>query len=261
VTDKVVYCCWVSIYALINDVILFIYFLFLHLAVPLGSVRGNPGYSGTPVGNHWPRQYVVCYYRRNDLWTVRVVSTSWWLDRAVWCTENQQMHQNDHFIVMSSETLLHVSAYQRHHQRSHMILTSYVCVGVHYRNIKWNSSSQQWTVVEHGLGRVPQQSMTRRFSCLLLTSGLQTPNQELYMLPHLPTFYHNDTQLQATLVIRDLTLRVFAITRFRKKKKPWENCIVILESPCTVVAWLWRARTSWSHLTSISVRGSVELLM
>ena len=26
--------------------------LFLHLAVPLGSVRGTPGYRGTPVGNH-----------------------------------------------------------------------------------------------------------------------------------------------------------------------------------------------------------------
>jgi hypothetical protein len=25
--------------------------------------------------------------------------------------ENQQMHQNDHFIVMSNQTLLHVSAY------------------------------------------------------------------------------------------------------------------------------------------------------
>jgi hypothetical protein len=47
-----VYCCWVSIYALINYVI----FLFLHIAVPLGSVRGTPGYRGTPVGNHWPRQ-------------------------------------------------------------------------------------------------------------------------------------------------------------------------------------------------------------
>jgi hypothetical protein len=30
-------------------VILFI--LFLHLAVPLGSVRGTPGYRGNPVGN------------------------------------------------------------------------------------------------------------------------------------------------------------------------------------------------------------------
>jgi hypothetical protein len=29
--------------------------LFLHLAVPLGRVRGTPGYRGTPVGNHWPR--------------------------------------------------------------------------------------------------------------------------------------------------------------------------------------------------------------
>jgi hypothetical protein len=34
-------------------VILFIYFLFLHLAEPLGSVRGTPRYRGTPVGNHW----------------------------------------------------------------------------------------------------------------------------------------------------------------------------------------------------------------
>jgi hypothetical protein len=47
--------------------------------------------------------------------------------------ENQQMHQNDHFIVMSSQTLLHVSAYQRHHQGAHMILTSCLYVGVHYR--------------------------------------------------------------------------------------------------------------------------------
>jgi hypothetical protein len=56
VRDKVVYCCWVAVYALINDVILFIYlFLFLHLAVPLGSVRSTPGYRGTLVGNHCPR--------------------------------------------------------------------------------------------------------------------------------------------------------------------------------------------------------------
>jgi hypothetical protein len=40
--------------------------------------------------------------------------------------ENHQMHQNDHFIVMSSQTLLHVLAYQRHHQGAHMILTSYL---------------------------------------------------------------------------------------------------------------------------------------
>jgi hypothetical protein len=65
--------------------------------------------------------------------------------------------------------------------------------------------------------------------------------------------------VQATLVIRNLTLRVFAITRFRGEKKPWENCTVILQSPCTMVTWLCGARTSWSHLTSISVRGSVEL--
>jgi hypothetical protein len=57
VRDKVVYCCWVSVYALISDVILFIYlFLSLHLAVPLGSVRGTPGYRGNPVGNYWFRR-------------------------------------------------------------------------------------------------------------------------------------------------------------------------------------------------------------
>jgi hypothetical protein len=42
----------VSVYALINTVILFIYVLFLHLAVPLESVRGTLGYRGTPVVNH-----------------------------------------------------------------------------------------------------------------------------------------------------------------------------------------------------------------
>jgi hypothetical protein len=42
--------------------------------------------------------------------------------------ENQRMHQNDHIIVMSSQTLLHVLAYERHHQGAHMILTSYLYV-------------------------------------------------------------------------------------------------------------------------------------
>jgi hypothetical protein len=36
--------------------------------------------------------------------------------------ENQQMHKNYCFIVMLSQTFLHVSEYQRHHQRVHMIL-------------------------------------------------------------------------------------------------------------------------------------------
>jgi hypothetical protein len=40
---------------------------------------------------------------------------------------------NDHFIVMSRQMFLHVSAYQRHHQGAHMILTSYLYVGVHYK--------------------------------------------------------------------------------------------------------------------------------
>jgi hypothetical protein len=47
--------------------------------------------------------------------------------------ENQQMLQNDHFIVMLSHMLLHVSAHQHHHQGACMILTSYLYVGVHYR--------------------------------------------------------------------------------------------------------------------------------
>jgi hypothetical protein len=51
--DKVVYCCWVSIYTLINDVILFIIFF---ISKPRGTPRKRlwyPGYCGTPVGNHW----------------------------------------------------------------------------------------------------------------------------------------------------------------------------------------------------------------
>jgi hypothetical protein len=85
--------------------------------------------------------------------------------------ENQQMHQNDHFIVMSSQTLLHVSAYQRHHQGHHMIPTSYLYISVHYRKKNGISSKivpvgivtlcmqvgmanccwKQWAVVEHML--------------------------------------------------------------------------------------------------------------
>jgi hypothetical protein len=55
-----------------------------------------------------------------------------------------------------------------------------------------------------------------------------------------------------------ISLYAFSLTRFREEK-PWENCTVILQSPGTVVAWLCGACTSWSHLTRISVRGSVEL--
>ena len=39
--------------------------------------------------------------------------------------ENQQMHKNDHFIVMLSHTLLHVSAYQRH--RTSFLTMALVC--------------------------------------------------------------------------------------------------------------------------------------
>jgi hypothetical protein len=96
------------------------------------------------------------------------------------CRENEKkhislhrkpkMHQNEHFIVMSNQTLLHVSAYQRHHQGAHMILTSTLYISVHYRKNNGISSKivpvgivtlwiqvymanccwKQWTVVEHG---------------------------------------------------------------------------------------------------------------
>jgi hypothetical protein len=46
--------------------------------------------------------------------------------------ENQQMYQNDHLVVMLSQTLLRVKAYQRHHQGAHITLTSYLYVSVHY---------------------------------------------------------------------------------------------------------------------------------
>jgi hypothetical protein len=89
--------------------------------------------------------------------------------------ENQQMHQNDHFIVMSSQTLLHVSAYQRHHQGAHMILTSYLYVAVcitrrimEFRTIQLRSVllhyGYEWLWLTAAgssgptLGRVPQQS-------------------------------------------------------------------------------------------------------
>jgi hypothetical protein len=47
--------------------------------------------------------------------------------------ENQQKHQSYRFIVMLSQTLLHVSAHQRHRHGAHIILTSYLYVSVHYR--------------------------------------------------------------------------------------------------------------------------------
>jgi hypothetical protein len=62
--DKAVYCCWISVCALINDVILFI---FLHLVVPLGSVCGMLGYHGTPVGNVNIQTNVVFFFYQQSL--------------------------------------------------------------------------------------------------------------------------------------------------------------------------------------------------
>jgi hypothetical protein len=60
--------------------------------------------------------------------------------------ENQQMHQNVHFIVMSSQTILYVSACQRHHQGGHMILTNYLYVGVQLVRIIWTTCWWHWYV-------------------------------------------------------------------------------------------------------------------
>jgi hypothetical protein len=43
------------------------------------------------------------------------------------------MHQDDHFIVMLSQTLVRILAYQRHHQGARVILTSCLYIGVHYK--------------------------------------------------------------------------------------------------------------------------------
>jgi hypothetical protein len=51
--------------------------------------------------------------------------------------ENQQMHQDDHFILMLSQMLLHVSAHQRHCQGAHMILTRYLSVCVTERVMEY----------------------------------------------------------------------------------------------------------------------------
>jgi hypothetical protein len=63
--------------------------------------------------------------------------------------ENPHMHQNDHFIMMLSQTLLHVSVHQHHHQGAHMILTSYLYVGGHYR--KNNGISSEVAAESSGL--------------------------------------------------------------------------------------------------------------
>jgi hypothetical protein len=64
--------------------------------------------------------------------------------------ENHRMHQNDQYIAMSNQMLLHVSAYQRHHQGSNMILTSYLHVGVHYKKSNGTRpKGTHWAVFHH----------------------------------------------------------------------------------------------------------------
>jgi hypothetical protein len=56
---------------------------------------------------------------------------------------------NDHSIVMSSQMLLHVSAYQHQHQGAHTILTSYLYVSVHYKKNNGVSNNNLQSVLLH----------------------------------------------------------------------------------------------------------------
>jgi hypothetical protein len=88
---------------------------------------------------------------------------------------------------------------------------------------------------------------------------------------HVPCILHclslitNKCTISIITVYRHPSLYAISLYAFSLSRdlgvggEPWENCTVILQSPCTVVAWLCGARTSWSHRSSISVRGSVEL--
>jgi hypothetical protein len=72
-----------------------------------------------------------------------------------------------------------------------------------------------------------------------------------YLLLSFPT-PRNYNPIQATLVIRDLTLRVFAITRFRGEKSREK----IVQSFCSHRVRWWRdcvARASTDHILPVSV--------
>jgi hypothetical protein len=85
------------------------------------------------------------------------------------------MQQNDHFIVMLSQMLLHVSAHQRRHRGAHTILTSHLYVGVRYRsnNGIWSevgpiSNFALWTCVDMLLFNFVNYLFLLRYIFLLL---------------------------------------------------------------------------------------------
>jgi hypothetical protein len=118
--DKGVYCCWVSIYALINDVILFIYFLFLHLAVPLGSVAVP-----TPVWNHW-----LTYIKHYMLLKFHVTNSTY-----LWIGNFFIILQLKYDVVVSAYTLLELPSAR---SRLETIISL------------WNKTNKYLIIVEQG---------------------------------------------------------------------------------------------------------------
>jgi hypothetical protein len=72
--------------------------------------------------------------------------------------ENQQMHQNDHIIVMSSQTLLHVSAYQRQKGNFINLWETFHIQQLHHLRLLIDEQQQHELNPLYTLGRVPQQS-------------------------------------------------------------------------------------------------------
>jgi hypothetical protein len=66
-TDKAVYCCSVSVCALINDVILFTYFVFIHLAVPQGTAELRLGITGLRVQAPTPTEAAILAHKELSL--------------------------------------------------------------------------------------------------------------------------------------------------------------------------------------------------
>jgi hypothetical protein len=88
----------------------------------------NPHFLNTSTGLvviYDPLSYQILLCQKNRTFTANIQVSVF--------IENQHMHQNDQSIVMLTQTLLHVSAHQHNHQGAHVILTSCLYVGVHYR--------------------------------------------------------------------------------------------------------------------------------
>jgi hypothetical protein len=100
------------------------------------SEHGNFYYRHMTISTNYTRLgslYVFNYFRR--IYSLHL--SDWTEHFGCIFIENQNKHQNDHFIVMPSQTLLHVSAYQPHHQGANMILTSYLWLNITIKSSFW----------------------------------------------------------------------------------------------------------------------------